>query len=96
MAVLPNADRLRVWRGAMRYWSNLREGIPGVDKSGLLATVNAIDDYADANSASFNAALPAAFRNNATPAQKAFLFALVLLARYAPDFVRRALGVETD
>lgn len=95
MAALPENDRLGVWRAAMRFWSNEREGI-AVSKADLRAAVNAADDWADANAAGYNAALPAAFRNTATATQKALLLAVVVLARYSPAFIRRALGVESD
>jgi hypothetical protein len=95
MAALPENDRLRVWRGVMRFWSNERETL-SVTKAELRAAVDAADDWADANATSFNTALPAAFRNTATPGQKALLLAVVVIARYSPAFIRRALGVEAD
>lgn len=96
MAALPNSERLRVWRGVMRFWSNIGEGIPNVTKADLQAAINAADNWADSTAASYNLALPIAFRNNATAGQKALLLAVVVLARFAPSFIRQALGVETD
>jgi hypothetical protein len=53
----------------------------GFNKADLLETVAAIDDWIDANQASFNQALPTAFRTGATLAQKAMLFGFVLWRR---------------
>lgn len=53
----------------------------GFTKTDLAAAVAALDDWIDANQASFNAALPSAFRTNATAAQKAALFGYVLWRR---------------
>ncbi len=50
-------------------------------KADLAAGIGAIDDWIDANQASFNAALPQPFRSSATQAQKAELFGYVLWRR---------------
>jgi hypothetical protein len=47
--------------------------------------VTAADAWVDTNSASFNAALPAAFRGSATPQQKAMLLLYVAMRRYGAD-----------
>ena len=95
MAALPQADRQRIWRGLMRYWSARRETVTGMTKSDLQAAVNAADDWADANAAAYNLALPLTFRTNATNGQKAFLLAMVVLARHNPALLRAILG-EVD
>lgn len=95
MAALSNAVRLQLWRGLMRFWSNRLETIAGITKTDLQAAVTAADDWADANAASFNSALPATFRNNATSGQKALLLAVVVLARYNVASLRAILG-EVD
>ena len=94
MAALPQDDRLKIWRGIMRYGSkpDTRQIWDGMTKTDLQAAVNAADDWADANAASFNSALPAAFRTNANNGQKALLLALVVLARYNPAAVRKIVG----
>lgn len=79
----------------MRYWSKQRSGL-AITKSDLLAAVTAADTWIDANAASFNTALPVAFRNNASNGQKALLLAVVALARFLPDVIKSALEVETD
>jgi len=54
---------------------------PHLDKVELRAAVDAIDDWADTNAASFNIALPLQYRTSATADQKALLFAAVLMRR---------------
>lgn len=95
MAVLSNTIRQQLWRGLMRYWSARLEALVGCTKADLQAAVNAADDWADTNAASYNSALPAAFRTNATVAQKAFLLAMVALARGNVALLRAILG-EVD
>jgi len=95
MAVLSTTVRQQIWRGLMRYWSSQRETLTGLTKSDLQAAVNAADDWADANVSSYNAALPAAFRNNATASQKALLLAAVILARFSAPIIKAILG-EVD
>ncbi len=94
MAVLSDTIRLQLWRGLMRYWSSLNEAV-GVNKADLRAAIDAADDWANSNAASFNTALPTAFRNNATAGQKAFLLAAVTLARFDVAALRRLIG-EVD
>jgi hypothetical protein len=53
----------------------------GFNKADLLEAVAAIDDWIDDNQASFNSALPTAFRTGATLTQKALLFGFVLWRR---------------
>jgi hypothetical protein len=52
------------------------------NKADLRAAITAIDDWATANSASFNTALPEPFKTQATATQKAALFAFVVLRRF--------------
>ncbi len=95
MAVLPDADRQRIWRGMMRWWSRAREPVAGCLKADILAAVNATDAWIEANQASYNSALPTTFRTNATLAQKTLLFCAVALARVSIDMLRRVFG-EVD
>lgn len=82
MAVLSDADRRRVWSGLIR-----RElAIPTLTKADYRAAVDAADAWVDANAASFNNALPAAFKNNASTAQKALLLMLVTARRFGFSF----------
>lgn len=98
MAELSTEDRERIWRGLMRYWSNLREEV-AVSKPELLAAVVATDTWIDDEQASYNAALPLAARENLTSVQKTLLFVAVALMRVSPGIVvllQRALGVGVD
>lgn len=95
MAALSTQDRQRVWRGMMRFWSGQRTSVAGITKADLQAAVNAVDDWANTNAAGFNAALPTAFRTNATAGQKALLLAVVALARFDGPTLRTLLG-EVD
>lgn len=94
MAELPTADRQRIWRGLMRWWSSVWE-VMALSTSELLAAVNATDAWIDANQASFNSALPQAARDNLTAAQKTLLFCAVALARVDIPTLRRLFG-EVD
>lgn len=94
MAELNEQDRQRIWRGIMRYWSQLLEGTD-FSKTELRAAVDATDSWIDGNQASFNMSLPQPFRNNATPAQKTLLFNIVAAMRVSPAFARKLIG-EVD
>ena len=87
MAVLPDADRLRVWRGLSRWWSNNRE-VFGLTKAELQAAVAATDVWIDNNAAAYNAALPVAARNRMTATQKTLLFVAVALMRQGIGFLK--------
>lgn len=80
MAVLGTAARVGIFRLIQRYWSDQRESA-GFTKAQLQAAVNAADDWADTNAASYNTALPAAFRNSATLQQKTMLLMYVIARR---------------
>lgn len=94
MAELPSADRARIWRGLMRWWSNLREAC-GISKAELQAAVDATDTWIENNQASYNDALPAQARTGLTAAQKTVLFCGVALARVDIPLLRRVFG-EVD
>lgn len=95
MAVLPDADRIRIWKGLMRYWSNLRETLAGMLKADLRAAVDAADSWVDANAASYNSALPVTFRTNATQSQKSLLLVAVILMRFNLNLLKQVFG-EVD
>lgn len=92
MAVLPDTDRQKIWRGLMRYWSNSQETLSSITKTDLKAAVDATDTWIDNNQASFNSALPVAFRNNATTAQKTVLFCAVALMRVSSSLLQKVFG----
>jgi hypothetical protein len=56
-------------------------GWPGLTKPDVLAAVAAVDDWAEANAAAYNSALPVPFRTTATAPQKALLLAYVCMRR---------------
>jgi len=97
MAPLPDADRLRIWRGLMRYWSrvNVGESLLNIVKADLRAAVDATDIWIDNNQASYNSALPVAARTNLTAIQKTLLFCAVALARVSINLLR-AVFSEVD
>lgn len=92
MAALPAADRGRCRNAIARYLSRLNESTGAFNKADLLAAVNAADDWVDANSAAYNTALPAAFRNGATAGQKSLLLAVVVLIRRNSSLARQLFG----
>lgn len=76
MAVLDATNRSRVLFALLRglAWA-------GFIKGDIKATVDAVDDWAEANAASFNAALPQPFRGGASASQKALILAYVCMRR---------------
>lgn len=84
-------DRVRVWRALLR----INVSAPNVLKSDLQAAVNATDAWIDENQSSYNAALPATFRNNASLSQKTLMFCAVALARVSIQHLQRVFG-EVD
>jgi len=94
MAVLPDVDRKRVWRGLSRWWSNVREPF-ALTKVDLQAAIAATDTWIDNNQASFNSALPVAARNNMTQTQKTLLFCAVALMRQGIGYLKFIFG-EVD
>jgi len=98
MATLSIENRQRIWRGLMRYWSNLRESL-GLSKSDLWAAVVATDQWIDDNATSYNTELPEAARTALTVDQKTLLFCCVAAMRAGgglANLLRRVLGVEVD
>lgn len=81
MAALPQPTRARVLRDFAEDQSHKRRPF-NVLKPDLLATVNAIDDWADANAASFNAAIPQPARGQLSAREKAQIFMMVLNERF--------------
>lgn len=81
MAVLDSTNRADLWASAMRRWSDRREPLGALSKADLQLAVNAVDDWCEANQASFNAAIPQPARGALTVAQKSVLLAYVVLCR---------------
>ena len=81
MAVLPDNDRASLWAEFMREMSNGREPC-SITKAALRVAVNAVDQWADDNQASFNAAIPQPARGALTAKQKARLLMFVIRRRF--------------
>ncbi len=82
MAVLPDADRVTLWSTLMTESSRTHTSLAGVTKAELRAAINAADDWADANAASYNTALPQPARGALTAKQKAAILLYVIKRRY--------------
>ena len=78
MAVLADSDRVALWA----QWMRDNTGTISIVKADLRAAVNAIDDWVDANAASFNTAIPQPARANLTVKQKAMLLMYVIKRRF--------------
>lgn len=76
MAVMTATERFRCAAVALRELA-----FPGLTKADVRAAVNAADDWAEANSTSYNTALPQPFRNTATAAAKGLLLCFVIMRR---------------
>jgi hypothetical protein len=79
MAALSATERGRIRRHFSRQGALL--GAVAFTKADVDAAVAATDDWIDTNTTSFNSALPVAFRNSATLAQKTLLFCWVAMRR---------------
>jgi hypothetical protein len=79
MAVLDNATRIALWTEVMRDVLNCPSGIT---KAELRAAVDAIDDWVDSSTSSFNTAIPQPARTAMTAKQKAALLMMVVARRY--------------
>ena len=77
MAVLSEGDRALIHKAFMAKGHCAPTNL----KTDIRAAVNAADDWVDTNAASFNTALPAAFKNAASASQKAILLAFCCLRR---------------
>lgn len=81
MAVLSTADRDRIWRAIMREWSRLRTEETAFSKQVLRDAVDDTDVWIENNQGSFNSALNATFRTDASQLQKTLLFCYVAMKR---------------
>ena len=85
MAVLSNADRDLARRAvppALDDLAGAQRSI-AIDKPQLLAAIGAIDDWIEANAASFNLAIPQPQRGLLTAKQKAMLLTIIVRQRFA-------------
>jgi hypothetical protein len=80
VAVMSAEERRRTWAHLMREWDRALGGIP-VNKVDLRAAVDAADQWADDNAASFNTALPQPFKGAASIGMKSLLLCYVIMRR---------------
>lgn len=81
MTVLSDSDRLD---GTVRLINKLfvdANSTANMDTVAIRAAFDAADSWADANSASFNTALPTTFKNTASVTQKSLLLCYVVMKR---------------
>ncbi len=78
MAVLADGERFGTWAELMRR----EEAYGTLLKPDLRAAVDAADDWVEANSASFNTAIPLPARSELTARQKALLLMAVVNRRF--------------
>lgn len=96
MAVLSTADRQRIWRGLMRYWSATQTTLGALTKADLQTAVNDTDTWIDTNASAYNLAISQPARGALTAQQKTLLFCVVALMRNGDvELLRRVLG-EVD
>jgi hypothetical protein len=91
MAELTQAEKTRITKGMMQYWSVLFEEI-GLTKTELYQAVSATDTWIDDNAASYAAALPAAAQSGLTGAQKTILFCIVATYRVSEALAVKLVG----
>jgi hypothetical protein len=82
MAVLSAAERIGISQQYLADRSRLRDVLSGVLKADIVAAVNAADQWAEDNKASYNSALPLPARTALTAAQKAAILVYVITRRY--------------
>ncbi len=96
MAVLPDADRARLWRGMMRFLSSRAGMFPyeGMTKADGRAAVDSVDDWLNSVQGAYNTALPQPFRAQAGVDMKALF--LCANAAYRVDgtgqFAKKLFG----
>ncbi len=78
MAILNEADRAALWA----EWMRDNTEACGITKADLRQAVNAVDNWVDANVASFNTAIPQPARGALTTSQKSRLLSLVIKRRF--------------
>lgn len=82
MAVLANPDRAALDQAFQSGVSARRELFGALTKSDVRTAINAVDDWVDANAASFNSAIPQPARAQLTARQKAELLMAVVRRRF--------------
>lgn len=78
MALLTTEQRRQVWA----EWMRENRATVGITKDELKAAMDAVDDWVDANTASFNTAIPQPARGALTSTQKAHILMMVVRKRF--------------
>jgi len=78
MALMSAIERFRCWA---QYMRDLPGPFGTASKADIRAAVDAVDQWVEDNQTTYNLALPLAFRNAATPTQKALLLCYVVMRR---------------
>lgn len=94
MAVLPEADRAKLWRGMMRFLSHEAETFPyqGMSKADGRAAVDAVDTWVNSVQAAYNTALPEPFKTQAGVDMKALFLCANAAYRVSPQFAKQLFG----
>lgn len=82
MALLGTLDRASVAAQYQADASGLRDPFPGLVRADIVAAINAVDDWVEANKVSFNSAIPLPARTAMTAPQKAKLLLYVVKRRF--------------
>lgn len=82
MAALSDTDRAALSQQFQSDLSQQREALAGLTKADIRAAVDAADDWANTNAASFNTALPQPARGALSNSQKARLNTYVVSRRW--------------
>lgn len=82
MAVMGIADRARAWINVMKILSSELDVGDSTVRNAILVAVDDVDDWIDANQASYITALPEPFKTWSTTRQKAAVLAFVLHERF--------------
>ena len=92
MATLTEAQRRKIWRGLMRFWSAEGEELGAMVKEDIFNAITDTDIWIENNQAAFNSALPQPFRGEATLDQKTLTFCAVAAMRVSAEFCRQLFG----
>ena len=82
MAVLSDSDRIALWKAWQELTSSRKDVFGAFTKTDLRNAINAVDDWVDANTASYNSSIPLPARTELTAKQKAELLVFVVRRRW--------------
>ena len=82
MALLSDADRRALWTRIMDEAGRRGVTLGNLKKQDIRNTVDAVDQWIEDNTASFNAALPVAARTTMPAKQKAWLLTIIAERRF--------------